>query len=555
MPSACPSEPLLCGPATTTAYPSRVPVLPDRVDRDAPEFASRREALLEQLAEVETQLALVRGGGGEKYVERHRTRGKLLARERVELLLDPVSPFLELSPLAAWGTSYTVGASLVTGIGVVEGVECLINANDPTVRGGATNPFGAKKGGRAAQIAEENRLPVINLVESGGADLPTQSEIFIPGGRGFRDLTRKSAAAIPTISLVFGNSTAGGAYLPGMSDYVVMVEGRAKVFLGGPPLVKMATGEVSDDEELGGAEMHARVSGLADYLAVDEYDAIRLGRQIVRRLNRQKLGPAPAASYAEPLYDADDLLGMIPTDLREPFDPRDVLARILDGSEFDEFKPLYGSSLVTGWGQLHGYPIGVLANARGVLFAEESEKAAQFIQLANQSDTPLLFLQNTTGYMVGKDYEQRGIIKAGAQMINAVSNSDVPHFTVNIGASYGAGNYGMCGRAYDPRFLFTWPNAKSAVMGPAQLAGVLSIVARQSAEARGKPYDEEQDRQMRELVENQIEAESRALFLTARVYDDGIIDPRDTRTVLGIALSVAHNQPVQGRRGFGVFRM
>jgi acetyl-CoA carboxylase carboxyltransferase component len=317
----------------------------------------------------------------------------------------------------------------------------------------------------------------------------------------------------------------------------------------------MATGEESDDEELGGAEMHARTSGLADYLAVDELDAIRLGRQIVRRLNRRKHGPAPAASYSEPLYDADDLLGMIPTDLREPFDPRDVLARILDGSEFDQFKPLYGSSLVTGWGQLHGYPIGVLANARGVLFAEESEKAAQFIQLANQSDTPLLFLQNTTGYMVGKEYEQRGIIKAGAQMINAVSNSDVPHFTVIMGASYGAGNYGMCGRAYDPRFLFTWPNSKSAVMGPAQLAGVLSIVARESARSRGKEYDEEQDRQMREMVENQIEAESRALFLTARVYDDGIIDPRDTRTVLGMALSVAHNTPIQGRRGFGVFRM
>jgi acetyl-CoA carboxylase carboxyltransferase component len=532
-----------------------MPVLPDRVDRDAPEFAARRAALLDLLAEVDTQLALARGGGGDKYVERHRQRGKLLARERIELLLDPDSPFLELSPLAAWGTTYPVGASVVTGIGVVEGTEVLVVANDPTVRGGATNPWTARKSGRAAQIAEENRLPVVNLVESGGADLPTQSEIFIPGGRGFRDLTRKSAKAIPTVALVFGNSTAGGAYIPGMCDYVVMVKERAKVFLGGPPLVKMATGEESDDEELGGAEMHARVSGLADYLAVDEVDAIRLGRQIVRRLNRVKLGPSPAPSYADPLYDADDLLGMIPTDLREPFDPRDVLARLLDGSEFDEFKPLYGPSLVTGWGQLHGYPIGVLANARGVLFAEESEKAAQFIQLANQSDIPLLFLQNTTGYMVGKDYEQRGIIKAGAQMINAVSNSDIPHLTVVMGASYGAGNYGMCGRAYDPRFLFTWPNAKSAVMGPAQLAGVLSIVARQSAQARGKPYDDEQDRQMRELVETQIEAESRALFLTARVYDDGIIDPRDTRTVLGMALSVAHNNPVQGRRGFGVFRM
>ncbi len=532
-----------------------MPVLPDRVDRDAPAHAERREALLGLLAEHDRQLALANAGGGERYVERHHKRGKLLARERVELLLDPDSPFLELSPLAAWGTDYTVGASVVTGIGVVENTEVLIQAHDPTVRGGAVNPFGAKKQGRASQIARENRLPVVNLVESGGADLPTQSEIFIPGGAGFRDLTQKSAAAIPTLSLVFGNSTAGGAYVPGMSDYVVMVEGRAKVFLGGPPLVKMATGEVSEDEELGGAEMHARVSGLADYLAVDEQDAIRIGRQIVRRLNRRKLGPAPAASYSEPLYDVDDLLGIVPTDLREPFDPHDVLARILDGSEFDEFKPLYGSSLVTGFGQLHGYPIGVLANARGVLFAEESEKAAQFIQLANQSDTPLLFLQNTTGYMVGKEYEQRGIIKAGAQMINAVSNSDVPHLTINMGASYGAGNYGMCGRAYDPRFLFAWPNAKSAVMGPAQLAGVLSIVARASAEAKGAPYDEAADAAMREMVENQIEAESKALFLTARVYDDGIIDPRDTRTVLGLALSVIHNNEIQGRRGFGVFRM
>ncbi|HVW80301.1 MAG TPA: carboxyl transferase domain-containing protein [Mycobacteriales bacterium] len=532
-----------------------MPVLPDRVDRDAPDYLARREALLELLAEHDRQLALATAGGGERSVARHHERGKLLPRERIELLLDPDAPFLELSPLCAWGTSFTIGGSVVTGIGVVEGTEVLVQAHDPTVRGGAVNPYGAKKQGRASQIASENRLPVVNLVESGGADLPTQSEIFIPGGAGFRDLTRKSAAAIPTIALVFGNSTAGGAYVPGMSDYIVMVEGRAKVFLGGPPLVKMATGEVADEEELGGAEMHARVSGLADYLAVDEYDAIRLGRQIVRRLNREKLGRPPASSYSEPLYDIDDLLGIVPTDLREPFDPRDVLARILDGSEFDEFKPLYGTSLVTGFGQLHGYPIGVLANARGVLFAEDSEKATQFIQLANQSDIPLLFLQNTTGYMVGKEYEQRGIIKAGAQMINAVSNSDVPHFTLNMGASYGAGNYGMCGRAYDPRFLFTWPNAKSAVMGPAQLAGVLSIVGRASAEAKGQPYDEAADQAMREMVENQIEAESKALFLTARLYDDGIVDPRDTRTVLGIALSVAHNNPVQGRRGYGVFRM
>jgi acetyl-CoA carboxylase carboxyltransferase component len=532
-----------------------MPVLPDRVDRAAPAFAARREALLALLAEHDAELAKANQGGGEKYVERHRKRGKLLARERVEALLDPDSPFLELSPLAAWGTDYPVGASIVTGVGVVENTEVVVVANDPTVRGGAVNPYTARRQSRAMQIAGQNRLPVITLVESGGADLPTQSEIFIPGGAGFRDLTRKSAAAIPTVSLVFGNSTAGGAYLPGMSDYVVMVDNRAKVFLGGPPLVKMATGEDADDEELGGGRMHATTSGLADYLAADELDAIRLCRQIVRRLNRPRHGEPPAVVYDEPLYDPDDLLGLIPADLREPFDPRDVLARLLDGSEFDEFKPLYGSSLVTGFGQLHGYPIGVLANARGVLFAEESQKAAQFIQLANSADTPLLFLQNTTGYMVGKDYEQRGIIKAGAQMINAVANSQVPHLTVTMGASYGAGNYGMCGRAYEPRFLFTWPNAKSAVMGPAQLAGVLSIVARQAAAARGQPYDDEKDRAMRAMVEQQIEAESRALFLTARLYDDGIIDPRDTRTVLGIALSVCHNQPIEGRRGYGVFRM
>ncbi len=532
-----------------------MPVLPDRVDRTAPQYAERREALLALLAEVGRQLALANAGGGERYVERHRKRGKLLARERIELLLDPDSPFLELSPLAAWGTDYTVGASVVTGIGVVEGVECLVSANDPTVRGGASNPFTLRKSNRAADIALTNRLPSVSLVESGGADLPTQSEIFIPGGRGFRDLTQRSAAAIPTIALVFGNSTAGGAYVPGMSDYVVMVDERAKVFLGGPPLVKMATGEESEDEELGGAEMHARVSGLADYMAVDEVDALRLGRQIVRRLNHRKAGPGPSAPSRPPLYDPEDLLGIVPTDLTEPFDPRDVLARILDGSEFDEFKPLYGTSLVTGFGMLHGYPIGVLANARGVLFSEESQKAAQFIQLANQVDTPLLFLQNTTGYMVGKDYEQRGIIKHGSMMINAVSNSRVPHLTVNMGASYGAGNYGMCGRAYDPRFLFTWPNAKSAVMGPAQLAGVMSIVGRQAAEARGQAFDEEADRAMRELIETQIEAESLALFLTARLYDDGIIDPRDTRTVLGLCLSVIHNTEIRGQRGFGVFRM
>ncbi len=516
---------------------------------------SNREAMLAKLAELEAEHAKAIAGGGEKYVERHRKRGKLLARERIELLLDPDSPFLELSPLAAWGTDYQVGASVVTGIGVVEGVECMISASDPTVKGGASNPWTAKKGYRAADIAAQNRLPAIHLVESGGADLPTQKEIFIPGGRIFRDLTKASAAKIPTIALVFGNSTAGGAYLPGMSDYVVMVKERAKVFLGGPPLVKMATGEESDDESLGGAEMHARTSGLADYLAVDELDAIRIGRRIIARLNWRKAGPPPAPDYAEPLFDAEDLLDIVPSDLKTPFDPREVIARVVDGSAFDEFKPLYGTSLVTGWARVHGYPMGILANAQGVLFGAESQKAAQFIQLANQIDTPLLFLHNTTGYMVGKDYEQSGIIKHGALMINAVANSRVPHISILMGASYGAGNYGMCGRAYDPRFLFAWPSAKSAVMGPAQLAGVLSIVARQAAASRGQDYNEEHDAAMRAMVEGQIEAESLPMFLSGMLYDDGIIDPRDTRTVLGICLSVIHNTPVEGTDRFGVFRM
>ncbi|WP_440099955.1 acyl-CoA carboxylase subunit beta [Streptosporangium sp. H16] len=540
-----------------------------RLDTSGEDYLARREAMLAKLAELDAEHARAVAGGGGKYVDRHRARGKLLARERIELLVDPDSAFLELSPLAAWGSDFPVGASVVTGIGVVEGVECVLVANDPTVRGGSSNPWTMRKTLRAADIALENRLPLINLVESGGADLPTQKEIFIPGGRIFRDLTRLSAAGIPTIALVFGNSTAGGAYVPGMSDHVVMVKERAKVFLGGPPLVKMATGEEADDESLGGAEMHARVSGLADYLAADEHDALRIGRRIVRGLNRRGSCVSPGA-VREPLYDEDELLGIVPEDLKIPFDPREVIARVVDGSEFDEFKPLYGGSLVTGWARLHGHPIGILANARGVLFSEEAQKAAQFIQLANQVRVPLVFLQNTTGYMVGKDYEQGGIIKHGAMMINAVSNSSVPHITIVMGASYGAGNYGMCGRAYDPRFLFTWPSAKSAVMGPAQLAGVLSIVGRAAAQARGQVYDEEGDAAMRQLVEAQIEAESLPFFLSGRLYDDGVIDPRDTRTVLGLCLSAVNsagnataalpnaavgNATVPRPSGFGVFRM
>lgn len=530
-------------------------VIRSTLDTNSEVYKTATSTMNTKLAEIEVEHAKALAGGGEKYTERHHKRGKLLARERIELLLDQDSPFLELCPLAAWGSDFPVGASTVVGIGVVEGVECLIVANDPTVRGGTSNPWTLRKGFRANDIAMQNRLPVISLVESGGADLPTQKEVFIPGGRMFRDLTQLSAAGIPTIALVFGNSTAGGAYIPGMSDHVVMIKERSKVFLAGPPLVKMATGEESDDEALGGAEMHARKSGLADYFAADEQDAIRIGRSIVKRLNWTKKGPAPRAEIIEPLEDPEELLGIVPADLKIPFDPREVIARIVDGSDFDEFKPLYGSSLVTGWAELNGYPIGILANARGVLFSEESQKATQFIQLANRSNTPLLFLHNTTGYMVGKEYEEGGMIKHGSMMINAVANSKVPHISILLGASYGAGHYGMCGRAFDPRFLFAWPSSKSAVMGGAQLAGVISIVGRAAAEARGQVFDEQADAGMRAMIENQIEAESLPIFLSGRLYDDGVIDPRDTRTVVGMCLSAIATAPIEGTDNFGVFRM
>ncbi len=531
-----------------------MPVLTSRVDPNDETYGANRAAQLAVLDELGKQLELAIAGGGERYQQRHRDRGRLLARERIELLVDPDSPFLELSALAAWGTGFTVGASVVTGIGVISGVECVIIAHDPTVRGGAMNPYSLRKTLRALEIARTNRLPVMNLVESGGADLPTQADLFVPAGRIFHELTELSASAVPTVALVFGNSTAGGAYVPGMCDYAVLVDGQAKVFLGGPPLVKMATGEESDDESLGGAEMHSRVSGLSDYFAVDEYDAIRIGRDIMARINWRKQGPAPGPAVP-PRYDPDEILGIVSADVKVPFDPREILARVVDSSDFDEYKPLYGTSLATGWARVHGYPVGVLANHRGVLFSEEAKKASEFILLANQTDTPLVFLQNTTGYMVGASYEQGGIIKDGAKMINAVTNSGVPHLTINMASSFGAGNYGMSGRAYDPRFMFAWPSAKLAVMGAAQLAGVLSIVGRASGAATGRPFNEEADRVRTAAIEAQIEAESHSFFVTARLYDDGIIDPRDTRTVLGLALSAVHNGPVAGRRGFGVFRM
>jgi len=536
------------------------PVINSRVDIRSESFAANRAAMLAALDDLAGLYAQVVAGGGtpgakaDATVARHRARGKLLPRERIDLLLDPGSPFLELSPLGGWGTDDALGGGLVTGIGIISGVECMVSANDPTVKGGAQSPTSVHKGLRAMDIARTNRLPLVSLTESGGADLPKQADVFNAGGASFRNLTRLSAAGIPTITCVFGSSTAGGAYVPGMSDYVIMQKGAAKVFLGGPPLVKMAIDEDADEEELGGAEMHARVSGLADYLAVDERDALRQARDVVAHLNWRKAGPGPSALSTPPKYDAADLLGLVSMDIRVPFEARDVLARLLDASEFEEFKPLYGSTLVTGFGSLHGYPIGVLAN-NGILFSEEAEKGSQFIQLCNRHDIPLLFCQNITGFMVGTRYERGGIIKDGAKLINAVSNSTVPHITLMMGASYGAGNYGMSGRAYAPRFIFSWPNHRIAVMGPKQLAGVLTIVAKSRAEKTGIPWDDEAFAPMRDAFEQQVESESTALFATGRMWDDGILDPRQTRDALGIALSAIHSAPVQGTDAFGVFRM
>jgi acetyl-CoA carboxylase carboxyltransferase component len=533
-------------------------VLRSMVDTGSAQFTANREAMVAALSEIQALQQRVAAGGGSddpeknaRTITRHRKRGKLLPRERIAYLLDASSAFLELSPLAGWGTQDPLGAGLVTGIGTIHGTECMIIANDPTVKGGAQGPTAVRKGLRAMDIARENRLPLVSLTESAGADLPQQAEIFVPGGASFKNLTQLSAAGIPTITMVFGSSTAGGAYVPGMSDYVVLQKEAAKVYLGGPPLVKMAIDEDADEEELGGAEMHARVSGLGDYLATDEPDALRIGREIVGHLRWRKQGPGPDRPAVAPRFDPDELLGIASADVRVPFDVHDVLARVLDDSAFEEFKPLYGSTLVTGWGHIAGYPVGVLGN-NGILFSEESQKGAQFIQLCNRMDVPIVFVQNITGFMVGTRYEQGGIIKDGAKLINAVSNSTVPHLTLMIGASYGAGNYGMSGRAYDPRFVFTWPNHRIAVMGPKQLAGVLTIVAKQKM---GEAFDDAAFAPVRDAFEKQVEEQSTALFATGRLWDDGIIDPRDSRTVLGLALSAVHSAPVEGASQYGVWRM
>lgn len=541
------------------------PVVGSTVNRRDPQHAANRSGMLALLEEIDRLGALAATGGGEQATARLRARGKLPVRERLALLLDEDAPFLELSPLAGAGTEYAVGGGMVIGVGVVSGTECVVCANDPTVLGGAMTAVSIRKLMRALEVARDNRLPYIQFVESAGGDLrgpggDPEVELrrnlthFADSGRMFHDITELSGLGIPTISVVFGSSTAGGAYQPGLSDYTIFVDGGAKVFLGGPPLVKMATGEDADDESLGGASMHAMVSGLADYLADDEPQAIRMCRDVVAHLHWRKAGPGPSAPAVPPVHDSDDLLGLLAVDLRSPLEVREVIARVVDGSELEEFKPRYGPTLVCGWGRVHGFDVGVLAN-NGVLFSDSSQKAAQFIQLCNQVGTPLLFLQNITGYMVGQDYERGGIVKHGSQMINALSNSKVPHITVILGASYGAGNYGMGGRAFDTRFVFLWPTAKIAVMGPKQMAGVMSLVRRGQAARRGVPVDEDAEAELTAGVEAFAEAMSLGLYATGRVVDDGIIDPRDTRDAVGMALSACHSAPLSGAAGYGVFRL
>ena len=546
------------------------PPLRSTLDPRAPEFRENRDAMLEKLEEIDALLDEAELGGGAYHHERLAKRGKLPVRERIALALDPDSPFLEISPLAAYNSSYTIGGGAVLGIGVIAGVECVIFANDPTVLGGALTPHVGKKWMRALEIARDNRLPYVSFVESAGADLRrsggskkqtdsstaggTKIEHFAETGRFFYEMIELSKLEIPTVCVVFGSSTAGGAYQPGMSDYNVVIKQQSKIFLAGPPLVKMATGEESDDETLGGAKMHAEISGLGEYLAEDEPDDLRLCREIVSHLNWRKPGPAPSLRADPPVLDPEELLGIMDADLRRPVEIRDVIGRIVDGSRFEEFKPRYGATLVCGFASIHGYPVGILGN-NGVIYPDSAEKAAHFVQLCNQIDVPLVFLQNLTGFIVGRDYEQAGMIKKGSQLINAVTNSEVPHLTVIVGASYGAGTYAMSGRAFNNRFTFIWPSARIAVMGGKQIAGVMSIVRRGQAARKGEPFDEEADAQIRAAVEAAQERGSIALEASGAISDDGILDPRDTRTALGICLSVVRNKPIEGTAGYGVFRL
>ncbi|KAJ3218031.1 Acetyl-coenzyme A carboxylase carboxyl transferase subunit beta 2 [Dinochytrium kinnereticum] len=540
---------------SASAYPrfkSSIIVESDEYKANHAEMVKLCEGLREALTEA-------MGQGSEKDIARHLKRKQLLARDRITLLLDQDSPFLELLPLAGYGMDdMTLGGSVVAGIGFVNGVEVLVSANVPTMAGGASNEISVQKAIRLNTIAVENRLPSINFTQTAGANLGQQSRVFHAGGAMFRNLALKSKQNIPTCNVVFGSSTAGGAYAPGMSDYVIMVKGQAQVFLGGPPLVKMATGEVVDAESLGGAEMHSRISGVSDQLAADELEAIRMAREWVVSLNWSRRTPLPASvtsyAYEEPIYEPETLLGVVQANIRIPFDAREVIARMVDGSRFLEFKSLYGQNLVTGWAGLRGFPIGIIAN-NSVLFPEESNKATQFIQLCNMRNVPILFLSNITGFMVGRSYEEGGIIKAGSRFINAVSNSRVPHITLVMGASYGAGNYAMCGRAYAPRFLFSWPNSKCSVMGPDQLTGVMEIVMREAAQKAKRKLDEDMIKQRLEMFRSAVDAEQEVYYTSARCLDDAVIDPRDTRDVLALCLQVIHGGEVLGGNLYGVSRM
>jgi geranyl-CoA carboxylase beta subunit len=536
-----------------------VPALGSTVDTASAAFLANAARMRERLDEVlRLQAAVVAESASKR--ERFEARGQLLPRERVARLLDRGTPFLELSPLAGLGMhdddgqASVLGGGSIVGIGVVAGKRVLVSASDSAVKGGTVPPMGLKKALRAQALAAENKLPLVHLVESGGANLLYQAEIFVDGGRTFANQARLSAAGIPQIAVVHGASTAGGAYLPGLSDYVVLVRGRSSIYLAGPPLVKAAIGEDADEESLGGAEMHAGVTGLGEYLAEDDAHAIALTRDLLDKLPWDRV--APGAPCAAPLYPAEDLLGIVPADEREPYDVREVVARLVDGSDFLEFKAGYGSDTVCGHARLQGHAIGLIGN-NGPIQPQGSTKAAQFIQLCDQSGTPLVFLQNTTGYMVGRAAEQAGAIKHGSKMIQAVANARVPKFTVVLGGSFGAGNYGMCGRGFDPRFIFAWPSARTAVMGGAQAAMVMDIVTRAKLQRAGQPADDARLHAQSEALRRRLDAESAALFGTARLWDDGVIDPRDTRLILALCLDIAAEAGQRTLRpnAFGVARM
>jgi 3-methylcrotonyl-CoA carboxylase beta subunit/propionyl-CoA carboxylase len=532
--------------------------LESRVDPSSEEFRHNHERMSALVAELRERTALARQGGGEKYIQRHREQGKLPVRERVARLLDPQSPFLELSPLAAWDLyeNEAPSAGIITGVGRVSGREVLIVANDATVKGGTYYPITVKKHVRAQEVAMQNRLPCVYLVDSGGAFLPLQAEVFPDRdhfGRIFFNQARMSAERIPQVAVVMGSCTAGGAYVPAMSDETVIVRGTGTIFLGGPPLVKAATGEEVTAEELGGADVHTRLSGVADYLAEDDDHALHLARTIVSTLPSSKRLPPDVAAPEDPAYDPREIYGIVSADTRKPYEVREIVARIVDGSRFDEFKERYATTLVTGFARIHGMLVGIIAN-NGVLFSESALKATHFIELCNMRGVPLIFLQNITGFMVGRQYERGGIAKDGAKMVHAVANSVVPKFTVVIGGSFGAGNYGMCGRAYEPRLLWMWPNARISVMGGEQAAGVLTTVKREQLERGGTRLSAEDEAAIRNPILEKYEREGSPYYSTARLWDDGILDPAETRQALALGLSAAFNAPIPDAK-FGVFRM